>query len=129
MKKLACIAYVLALFGFTTSAMTHAGDVEKAQVVLKGLDPVSLLKGKEVSGVETLSSTRGRFRYLFVDAEHKAIFDANPERYAVQGEKCTVMPKAPASPDLFLVHDGKIFSSALPAAELASGPTPQHSSS
>jgi hypothetical protein len=74
MKRLACIAYILAVCGVTTPAMSRAGDAEKAQVVLKGLDPVSLLEGKEVPGVEKFGTTRGRFRYLFADAGHKALF-------------------------------------------------------
>jgi putative intracellular protease/amidase/YHS domain-containing protein len=99
-------------------AIPAAGDdvqEPRGEVVLKGLDPISLLEGKEVPGVELLGTTRGRFRYLFADTKHKTLFDANPGRYAVQGEMCTMMPTAPASPDLFIVHEGKIFLFGSPA--------------
>lgn len=78
-------------------------------VVLRGLDPVSLLEGGEKRGEAGFSSTKGPFRYLFASAEHKARFDADPGRFAVQGDRCTVMPKVPANPDLFVVHEGRIF--------------------
>lgn len=90
-------------------AATRAGDAEASRVVLKGLDPVALLEGREVAGVEEFAASRGPFRYLFASAEHKARFEASPGRFAVQAETCAVMPKVPASPDLFLVRDGKIF--------------------
>jgi putative intracellular protease/amidase/YHS domain-containing protein len=90
-------------------AATRADDAEASRVVLKGLDPVTLLEGQEVAGVEEFAASRGPFRYLFANAEHKARFEENPRRFAVQAETCAVMPKVPASPDLFLVHDGKIF--------------------
>ncbi|MDG3008323.1 DJ-1/PfpI family protein [Paludisphaera mucosa] len=94
-----------------TLLLVQAGDAfgDDAQVVLKGLDAVSLLEGREQRGEEKYSSTEGRFRYLFADAEHKARFDEAPGRFAAQGDKCTVMPKVPANPDLFLVHEGKLF--------------------
>ncbi|WP_206107908.1 DJ-1/PfpI family protein [Paludisphaera rhizosphaerae] len=82
---------------------------DDARIVLKGLDPVSLLEGREQKGEERFASTKGPFRYLFADAEHKARFDKEPGRFAAQGDKCTVMPKVPANPDLFLVHEGKLF--------------------
>lgn len=90
----------------SAAAQAHAGD---PPVALKGLDPVTLVEGKEVTGTEGIESTRDRFRYRFADAEHKARFDADPARYAAQGPMCTVMPKVPASPDLYLVHDARIY--------------------
>lgn len=100
------IAILLAVVIFPPAT---PAKVEDGAVVLKGLDPVALVEGKEVAGAEGFTSTLGKFRYRFATAEHKARFDAAPDRFAVQGEKCTVMTKVPASPDLFLVHDGKIF--------------------
>ncbi|SIO59534.1 DJ-1/PfpI family protein [Singulisphaera sp. GP187] len=110
MQRIIALAFALTTVSVLPSLRAN-DDVEKspAEVVLKGLDPVLLLEGKERTGVEDFATTRGRFRYLFTDAEHKARFDASPDRFSVQGETCTMMPKVPASPDLYLVHDGKIF--------------------
>lgn len=110
MKIPTMLAFALATLVQTPSARPADAEVEKpAPVVLKGLDPVSLLDGREEPGSDAISTTRGPFRYLFANADHKTLFDAKPDRYAVQGGMCSVMPKVPASPDLFLVHDGKIF--------------------
>ncbi|MHC5544241.1 DJ-1/PfpI family protein, partial [Singulisphaera rosea] len=106
MRRVIAISYVMAILCVLQAGRASAED---ARIVLKGLDPVSLVEGREERGKERFGSSRGGFRYLFVDAEHKARFDEEPGRFAVRGDKCTVMPKAPASPDLFLVHEGKIF--------------------
>lgn len=96
---------------FATLGLVQVGHAfgDDARIVLKGLDPVSPVEGREQAGDEKFSSTNGGFRYLAADAEHQARFDEEPDRFAVQGDKCTVMPKGPANPDLFLVHDGKLF--------------------
>ena len=106
MTRFSPVACVLATLILVQSGRALGDD---ARVVLKGLDPVSLLEGREQKGEERFASTRGPFRYLFADAEHKARFDNEPERFAAQGDKCTVMPKVPANPDLFLVHEGKLL--------------------
>lgn len=84
---------------------------EAAVVVLEGLDPVLLVGGKEAQGDEQFSVTRGRFRYLFAGAETKAAFEKEPGRYEIQlGGACARMgPTVRGNPDLFLVHEGRIY--------------------
>jgi putative intracellular protease/amidase len=111
MKGLAWLVGPLAFLAAQGVVSDRAGaDDDHPAVVLKGLDPVALIQGKEVAGVEAFAVRRGRFRYLFADAGNKAIFEASPARYEVQGGgRCVVMPRAPGSPDLFLVHEGRIY--------------------
>lgn len=109
MRGFIVLAFVLSIPLSARAGGSGDEQKPKAEVVLKGYDPVLLLEGREQRGEDGISSTRGRFRYLFASAENKARFDSDPSRFSVRGEMCTVMPKVPASPDLFLVHDGKLF--------------------
>ena len=102
----------LLVLGLITSPMPAGADdpaPEPPSIALRGLDPVALVDGHETAGGDGVEATHGKFRYRFATAEHKTRFDAEPGRYAVQGDRCAVMPKVPASPDIFLVHGGKIF--------------------
>jgi YHS domain-containing protein len=98
----------------TAAARTHAAarqQREAAVIPLEGLDPVLLAGGKEAQGDEQFSVTRGRFRYLFAGAETKAAFEKEPGRYEIQlGGSCARMgPTVRGNPDLFLVHEGRIY--------------------
>jgi len=80
-------------------------------VPLEGLDPVLLAGGKEAQGDEAFAVTRGQFRYLFAGAETKAAFEKEPGRFEIQlGGACAKMgPTVRGNPDLFLVHEGRIY--------------------
>lgn len=79
-------------------------------LVLRGLDPVHLVEGREVAGKVEFAATHGRFRYQFESRETLARFNAEPERFAVANDgACGAMPEAQGSPDLFAVHSGKIY--------------------
>ena len=79
-------------------------------VVLKGLDPVQLLAGKETPGQATISHEYGKFTYLFANSEDEKAFVATPDQFAVQNDgKCLMMPDMAGSPDLFMVYKGKIY--------------------
>ncbi|MFO0957971.1 MAG: DJ-1/PfpI family protein [Isosphaeraceae bacterium] len=108
MNRLAFLACALAFPGIGLADPADDGASPPA-VALKGLDPVALIGGREVAGVQQFASTRGRFRYLFADAASKARFDADPARYSARSESCSVMPNVPASPDIFLVHGGELY--------------------
>lgn len=84
---------------------------EESVIPLEGLDPVLLTGGKEVQGEEQFSVKRGRFRYLFANAETKAAFEKEPGRYEIQLEgTCARMgPTVQGNPDLFSVHEGRIY--------------------
>lgn len=79
--------------------------------VLEGLDPVLLAQGKEVQGELKIAVVRGRFRYLFASEENKATFEKDPARYEIQLEgHCARMgPPVGSNPDLFTVHQGRIY--------------------
>lgn len=115
MNILSRFLIALAASAAGSAAIPGDGPVQ-APVALKGLDPVSLAEGDEVAGDPGLSVVRGPFRYRFSDAEHKARFEKSPGRYEIQGGgTCAVMPRVPASPDLFLVHEGRIYGFGSPA--------------
>jgi YHS domain-containing protein len=83
-------------------------------VALKGLDATQLVAGKEVKGVDSISVTHKKFRYLFANTENKALFEANPDRYAIQGDgSCIVHPVVGVDPNIFTVHEGKVYSFAM----------------
>jgi len=79
-------------------------------IVLKGLDPVQLVVGKEVKGKPDVSRDFGKFKYLFANTEDKKAFEASPEKYAVQLDgKCLMMPNMDGVPDMFIVYKSKIY--------------------
>ena len=83
---------------------------QQKPVVLKGLDPVQLVAGKEVKGDPALSKEFGKFKYLFANAEDEKTFEASPETYAVQNDgRCLMMPDMDGVPDLFIVYKNKIY--------------------
>jgi YHS domain-containing protein len=90
---------------------------QEAVVPLEGLDPVLLAQGKEAQGDEQFAVTRGRFRYLFAGAETKAAFEREPARYEIQlGGTCARMgPTVRGDPDLFHVHEGRVYLFGSPA--------------
>jgi len=79
---------------------------------LQGLDPVELVRGRQVAGDTTFGAAFENFTYLFSNPGNRAVFLQQPEPYAIQmGGSCARM--GPTSglgdPDRFLVHDAKIY--------------------
>jgi len=110
-----CCSLMLAitLLGWTMSAAKAQTAATNAETVipLEGLDPVMLTQGKEVQGDMKFTVTRGQFQYLFASAENKAIFEKDPARYEIQlGGHCARMgPPTGGNPDLYTVHNGRIY--------------------
>jgi YHS domain-containing protein len=80
--------------------------------VLRGLDPVALIAGREVPGKPEFEVQRGGDLYRFASAESRDTFAAAPERHEIQlGGACARM--GPLSglgdPHRFLVHDARIY--------------------
>jgi YHS domain-containing protein len=90
---------------------TAAASAQEAVIPLEGLDPVMLSQGKEVQGDTKYTVTRGRFQYLFASAENKSTFEKDPSRYEIQLDGHCARMGAPTTgnPDLYLVHNGKIY--------------------
>jgi YHS domain-containing protein len=111
----ACALFIAsALIGLTSlvSATAFAQNSQSQPVdALEGLDPVLLTQGKEVQGELKIAVVRGRFRYLFASEENKAVFEKDPARYEIQLEgHCARMgPPVGSNPDLFTVHQGRIY--------------------
>src|SRR5437588_7898299 len=80
---------------FATLALTTLGGSAQAKpLALKGFDPVLLVDGKQVKGVEANSAEFGNFKYFFASNENKAMFTKEPSRYAVQNNgDCGLMPR------------------------------------
>ena len=98
---------------FSAYAAGPARGAQKAEAIipLEGLDPVMLVQGKEVQGLEKFSVMRGRFQYLFASAENQALFEKDPKRYEIQLEgTCARMgPSVGGNPDLFTVYKERIY--------------------
>ena len=109
-KSLFALALLILAGMLSLAAQPSAIQKGDALVPLKGLDPVMLAKGKEVKGGEKLSVTRSGFRYLFSNAENKALFEKNPKLYEIQmGGSCPVVPGAEGDPDRFVVYKERIY--------------------
>ncbi|HVF89999.1 MAG TPA: hypothetical protein VNH22_08020 [Blastocatellia bacterium] len=86
-------------------------QASEAVAVIEGLDPVMLVQGREVQGDQKIFVIRGRFQYLFANAENKALFEKDPERYEIQlGGSCARMgPPVGGNPDLYTVYKERIY--------------------
>lgn len=98
---------VIVLLGFSTATST----AQETLIPLEGLDPVMLSQGKEVQGDVKYKVTRGRFQYIFANAENKATFEKDPSRYEIQLDGHCARMGAPTSgnPDLYAIHNGRIY--------------------
>lgn len=90
-------------------------EEEPAPLALKGLDPVRLVAGEEIEGSEELAVTHRGFRYHFSEEETRAAFEKDPERFRIQNRTCPVAPGATIHPELFVVHEGRIWAFATEA--------------
>lgn len=121
MKRFVPVVTVLSLclaaagLAWSAVAAEEPAKKEEARLALKGQDPIELVNGKTVQGKEELSAVHKKLRYLFASAQNKQKFEADPARYAIQGEgQCIVAPAAPADPSIFTVYEGKIYAFATP---------------
>lgn len=97
---------------------TLAADAPAAggkRVALGGHDPVSYFtSGHPEKGSAEFSATFDDATYWFKNAEHRAQFAADPDRYAPQYSGfCAIQVsrgvKAEADPEAWLIHDGKLY--------------------
>ena len=100
---------LIAVLAFATAAASAQSS--SPEIPLEGLDPVMLVQGKEVQGDMKFKVSRGRFEYLFANAENKAAFEKDPARYEIQLDGACARMGAPTSgnPDLYAVHNGRIY--------------------
>ncbi len=105
--RILCLFLSLVLCAAT---LPPAAAEPAAILALQGFDPVTVIEGAPRQGSEQFASVHGRFRYLFVTAESKAVFDRDPDRWAFQlGGRCAMMPGVAADGTISAVHQGKLF--------------------
>src|SRR5262245_56606473 len=100
------IALFLSCVGLFTS-LVHAEEIKEFPI-----DPVSYIGGQETAGKDDFTIDRGAYRYKFIDANNKATFEKEPERYEIQlGGACARMGplNPPGGPQLYGLHEGKIY--------------------
>jgi len=94
-----------------SSVAQQSPNISETLIPLEGLDAVMLAQGKEVQGDMKYKVTRGRFQYIFANAENKAAFEKDPARYEIQldGHCARMGPPTNGNPDLYAVHNGRIY--------------------
>ena len=89
-------------------------ELENSTLALGGLDPVLLSEGREELGKPEIVMVRGGYRYQFVSEPTRKRFEQYPDQFSIQNDSCLVVPGAPTQPDLFAVHEGRIYLFATP---------------
>ena len=114
--------HLVALAAVTAFAMGSPSAIaQDVPVAIKGYDPVAYFTlGKPTKGAREFAYDWDDHRYLFVSAEHRDRFKAEPVRYAPQfGNYCAMaLVKGlvvVADPENWLVSDGKLYVFGSPA--------------
>ena len=100
---------------------TPSAIAQNIPLAIKGYDPVAYFTlGKPTKGVPEFAYDWDDHRYLFVSAEHRDRFKAEPVRYAPQFGNYCAMALAKglivvANPENWLVSDGKLYVFGSPA--------------
>ena len=108
---------------FTALAALAPGAVPAAEpagekgerVALKGYDPVAYFTDRKAEqGSAEFTASYDDATYWFKNAEHRALFVANPDRYAPQFDGyCTIMVsrggKYESDPEAWAIADGKLY--------------------
>jgi len=108
---------------FALVAITQAADSGGKSLVLKAKDGLAIegydavayfTDNKPMKGNGKFHSEYDGAKYLFASAEHKALFDANPAKYAPAyggycGYAASIDRLSPVSPEWFQIEDGKLI--------------------
>ena len=111
---LLCAAAVAALAGCGTPYATVPNS-KGEPVMLLGYDPVAYFtRGAPTRGVPQFQVSLPERSYYFANAEHKALFEANPQRYEPQyGGFCSsgaaFAIKLGSDPGAWQIFDGRLF--------------------
>ncbi|GHA00119.1 hypothetical protein GCM10008090_05990 [Arenicella chitinivorans] len=110
------IFFVLSLCSAATaSAVEPVYTSLFSNKAIKGYDTVAYFtQGKPVKGTESFQFKYMGAVWLFANADHLAMFEAAPEKYAPQyGGYCAYAvahnQTASIKPELFTIHDGKLY--------------------
>jgi YHS domain-containing protein len=109
LKSFCSLLVVVLLLG--CAAVNAQSPNSETVIPLEGLDPVMLTQGKEVQGDVKFKVTRGKFQYIFANAQNKATFEKDPSRYEIQlnGSCARMGSPTTGNPDLYLVHHERIY--------------------
>jgi len=105
----------LALLVYAGAAFAGPVNVDGNGLALEGHDPVAYFtEGEPVKGNADFMVKHDGATYQFASAEHQALFEADPAKYAPQyGGFCAYGMssgyQAPVEVDKFTVVDGKLF--------------------
>ncbi len=113
---------LIAVFSLAGTALAEQSSDHKVLVLktrdglaLQGYDPVAYFTdGKPLKGVKKFKSDYEGATYQFASAEHKALFDAAPMKYAPAyggycGYAASIDRLSPVSPEWFQIVDGKLI--------------------
>ncbi|MFC4700186.1 YHS domain-containing (seleno)protein [Glaciecola siphonariae] len=112
------LAFTLSSCGLIPSqanSSIEAVNVDENRVAIKGYDPVAYFTdAKPVLGSQQFSAEYNGAIYQFESAEHKALFEGTPAKYAPQyGGYCafgvTQEKKYDIDPNAWAVVDGKLY--------------------
>jgi len=114
LRRLFPAIIALAALAGTVQAQ-HYVNVDGKGVALKGYDPVAYFTdNRPVKGKPAFAASHNGATYHFSSAEHQAMFEADPEKYAPQfGGFCAFAVSkgsvAPIDPAAFQIYDGHLL--------------------
>jgi YHS domain-containing protein len=114
---------LITILAVSLAASSYAADFGGKSLVLKtkdglaiqGYDPVAYFTdNKAVKGNSKFSSEFDGAKYFFANADHKELFDANPNKYAPAyggycGYAASINRLSPISPEWFQIEEGKLI--------------------
>ena len=110
-------AFALAAATLADHAVGHTKSLilkNKEDAAILGYDPVAYFTdGKPAKGSAKFKSNHDGANYYFASAEHQALFDANPAKYAPAyggycGYAASINRLSPISPDWWQLVDGRL---------------------
>jgi YHS domain-containing protein len=115
MKKLAFFTMALLISTIGFSQKTPTQNLSKNGVAINGFDPISYFSAKPMKGKSSINFASNSAIYYFQNAENKAKFVANPDKYApAYGGWCAYAmgetgEKVEVDPMTFKIIDGKLY--------------------
>jgi YHS domain-containing protein len=106
------LALVVAILPISAKTLTNTSWTGSG---IKGYDPVAYFTdNKAVEGKNDFQTQMNGTTYYFASKEHKALFDANPEKYLPQfGGYCaygvSINKTINIDPNAFQIIDGKLY--------------------
>jgi len=106
---------VLAAAASLAAPSRSPASEKKIPLAIKGYDPVAYFTdGKPMPGRPELEYVWDEYRYRFASPEHRALFKADPVRYAPQFANFCAMALSngeveEVNPQYWLISDGKLY--------------------